>query len=433
MNVMVVGGGGREHAIAWKLRQSPKVEQIHVAPGNAGTSSLAQNLDISPTDVVGLARAAKEYQVDLTVVGPEAPLDAGIVDHFNSEGLPIFGPTKAATRLESSKIFAKELMTKYRIPCAYGQAFSDTEEARQYLAICQFPVVIKADGLAAGKGVTVAPSRNEALKAVDEAMDAKAFGRAGETIVIEECLVGREVSVFAFTDGRSVSSIVTACDYKRLLERDQGPNTGGMGSYSPCEFLDEALVAEVNSLILSPIIEAMTLEGAPYKGVLYGGLMITDEGPKVLEFNARLGDPETQVILPRLETDLVDIMLAVINGTLSDLDVRWNDDSCVAVVMASEGYPGSYSKGHQITGLDSLDEGVMVFHAGTSHRARSDGSESVIATAGGRVLSVVAQGPSLAEAKSRAYQNVSRIQFQGCHYRTDIAAVPAVAEHGVTR
>ena len=430
---MVVGGGGREHAIAWKLRQSPKVEQIHVAPGNAGTSSLAQNLDISPTDVVGLARAAKEYQVDLTVVGPEAPLDAGIVDHFNSEGLPIFGPTKAATRLESSKIFAKELMTKYRIPCAYGQAFSDTEEARQYLASCQFPVVIKADGLAAGKGVTVAPSHNEALKAVDEAMDAKAFGRAGETIVIEECLVGREVSVFAFTDGRSVSSIVTACDYKRLLEGDQGPNTGGMGSYSPCEFLDEALVAEVNSLILSPIIEAMTLEGAPYRGVLYGGLMITDEGPKVLEFNARLGDPETQVILPRLETDLVDIMLAVINGTLSDLDVRWHDHACVAVVMASEGYPGSYSKGHQITGLDSLDEGVMVFHAGTSHRARSDGSESVIATAGGRVLSVVAQGPSLAEAKSRAYQNVSRIQFQGCHYRTDIAAIPAVAEHGVTR
>ena len=431
MNILVVGSGGREHTLVWKLCQSPRVNEIYAAPGNAGTGARAHNLDISPTDIEGLAAAAQNHDIDLTMVGPEAPLAEGIVDHFSRLGLIAFGPTREAARLESSKIFAKELMTKYGIPCARGRAFDDLEEARRHIATIEPPMVIKADGLAAGKGVTVAQSRDEALKAVGDAMEARVFGPAGARVIIEECLLGKEVSVFAFSDGVTVTPLVAGCDYKRVLDGDRGPNTGGMGSYSPPEFLDRDLAKQIQERILDVTVKAMASEGIAYKGVLYGGLMITDEGPKVLEFNVRFGDPEAQVILPRLDTDLVDIILAVVNGSLAELETCWRQEACVAVVMASKGYPGTYAKGHLITGLDSLDEGVTVFHAGTSMELREGENDSQVVTSGGRVLSVVGRGGTLAEARTAAYRNVRRIHFQGCHYRTDIAAAATMAERGV--
>ena len=433
MNVLVVGSGAREHAIVWKLRQSSKTEEIYVAPGNAGTAALAHNIELKPTDIEGLAAGATKYHIDLTVVGPEAPLAEGIVDHFNRLGLAIFGPTRAAARLESSKVFAKELMATYDIPCAQGRAFSNPDEAREHISNIYPPVVVKADGLAAGKGVTVAQSREEASAAVSDAMEARRFGQAGERVIIEECLTGRELSVFAFTDGTTVTPPVAACDYKRALEGDQGPNTGGMGSYSPPQFLDEYLTRQIYDRILVPVVRAMASEGIHYKGVLYGGLMITAEGPKVLEFNVRLGDPEAQVILPRLDTDLADIMLAVVKGSLDRLDIRWMSDNCIAVVMASEGYPGAYATGHAITGLDSLDEGILVFHAGTSLGAQGAEGGPGVVTAGGRVLSLVARGTTLAEARDAVYRNVDRIHFQGANYRKDIAAVPSPASCRVSR
>ncbi len=432
MNILIVGGGAREHAIVWKLRQSPRIDEIDVAPGNAGTAALARNLDLDSTDIEGLAAAARSHRIDLTVVGPEAPLAEGIVDHFQRIGLAAFGPTREAARLESSKIFAKELMIRHGIPCAQGKAFEDPEEARRHIAAIGPPMVVKADGLAAGKGVTLACSREEALKAVAEAMEDRVFGRAGERVVIEECLSGREVSVFAFSDGATVTPLVAACDYKRILDGDLGPNTGGMGSYSPPEFLDDDMTRQIQEGILAATIEALASEDIVYKGVLYGGLMITDEGPKVLEFNVRFGDPETQVILPRLDTDLADIMLAVVDGSLGKQNICWRDEACVAVVMASEGYPGTYAKGYPVSGLDSLGEEVAVFHAGTSMMAQEGNGGPKVVTSGGRVLSVVGLGDSLAKARGSAYENVRRIHFEGCHYRTDIAAVPAVVEHEVS-
>ncbi len=415
MKVMVVGGGAREHALVWKIRHSPKVDQIYVAPGNAGTEAIAHNLDVSPTDVEALARAAQQYHIDLTVVGPEAPLASGIVDLFQSLDLPVFGPTKAATRLESSKVFSKELMQKYGIPCAQGAVFSSYSQARDYVKSRPAPIVIKADGLAAGKGVTVAASQEQALEALSDIMDRKTLGTAGDQVIVEECLTGREVSLIAFTDGKSVSPMVPACDYKRVFDSDQGPNTGGMGSYSPADFFDQSKVEQVQRAVLEPAVRAMAEEGAVYKGVLYAGLIATSEGLKVLEFNARFGDPETQVMIPRLKTDLVDIMLAIIDGTLDKMKIEWSDEACVGVVMASAGYPGSYETGFPITGLDKLDEDILVFHAGTATR------EGVV-TSGGRVLTVVARGETLDEARARVYTNIPRIHFEGCHYRRDIAA-----------
>lgn len=415
MKVMVVGGGAREHALVWKIRHSPKVDQIYVAPGNAGTEAIAHNLDVSPTDVEALARAAQQYHIDLTVVGPEAPLASGIVDLFQSLDLPVFGPTKAATRLESSKVFSKELMQKYGIPCAQGAVFSSYSQARDYVKSRPAPIVIKADGLAAGKGVTVAASQEQALEALSDIMDRKTLGTAGDRVIVEECLTGREVSLIAFTDGKSVSPMVPACDYKRVFDSDQGPNTGGMGSYSPPDFFDQSQVEQVQRAVLEPAVRAMAEEGAVYKGVLYAGLIATSEGLKVLEFNARFGDPETQVMIPRLKTDLVDIMLAIIDGTLDKMKIEWSDEACVGVVMASAGYPGSYKTGFPITGLDKLDEDILVFHAGTATR------EGVV-TSGGRVLTVVARGETLDEARARVYTNIPRIHFEGCHYRRDIAA-----------
>jgi len=415
LKVMVVGGGAREHALVWKITQSPRVDGIYVAPGNAGTQAIARNLNIAPTNIKALAEAAQEYRIDLTVVGPEVPLSLGIVDLFQSLGLPIFGPTQAATRLESSKVFSKELMQKYGIPCARGEVFSSVSRASAYVKSHPAPMVIKADGLAAGKGVTVAASQEKALEAVSDMMEKKTLGAAGDRVIIEDCLNGREVSLLAFTDGRTVRPMVPACDYKRAFDGDQGPNTGGMGSYSPPGFFDQSRVEQVQHTILEPTVRAMAQEGAAYSGVLYAGLMVTSEGVMVLEFNARFGDPETQVIVPRLKTDLVDIMLAVIEGKLDTTGIEWSDGACVGVVMTSAGYPGNYKTGFPITGLGKLDEDILVFHAGTKRK------DEVI-TDGGRVITVAARGGTLAEARAKVYSNLPRIHFEGCHYRRDIAA-----------
>jgi len=417
LKVMVIGGGAREHALAWKIAQSPKVKELYVAPGNAGTASIANNLNIRPTNIEALAKAAQDIGITLTIVGPEASLAAGIVDYFERLRLPIFGPTKAATQLESSKVFAKNLMQKYGIPCPNSITFSSYLEAKKYLEPQPTPVVVKADGLAAGKGVTVAISTEEALKALSDIMEAKVFGSAGNSVVIEEYLTGKEVSLLAFTDGKTVIPMVPACDYKRVFDDDQGPNTGGMGSYSPPGFFDTKMTRQVTKNILQPAIEAMAQEGMPYKGVLYAGLMIAKDGPKVLEFNARFGDPETQAILPRLQTDLVDIVLAIVDNRLNEVVVEWNNDACVGVVMASAGYPGSYKTGFPITGLDKVDEKILVFHAGT----KLD-NNSQVHTDGGRVLTVTAAGKNMAEARAKVYNNLPRIHFDGCHYRRDIAA-----------
>jgi len=355
----------------------------------------------------------------LVVVGPEAPLADGIVDHFQGIGIPIFGSTKAATQIESSKVFAKELMRKYKIPCARSVSFSSYAQAKKYIQRQQPPLVVKADGLAAGKGVTVAESIPQALEALVTIMKDKAFGAAGDRVIIEECLSGREMSTFVFTDGITVVPMVAACDYKPVLDGNQGPNTGGMGSYSPPHFYKPALAKRVTEAIMEPTVKAMAKEKRLYKGVLYGGLMITEEGPKALEFNARFGDPETQVTIPLLKTDLVDILLAVINGNLNQINVEWSEDACVGVVMTSAGYPGKYKTGFPITGLDSLDKDILVFHAGTKV-----GSEpGQILTNGGRVLTVVAMGKTIAEAREKVYLNLPRIHFEGGHYRRDIASI----------
>ncbi|MBE9512949.1 MAG: phosphoribosylamine--glycine ligase [Chloroflexi bacterium] len=419
MKILVVGSGAREHTLVWKLSQSPKVKRIYVAPGNAGTAQIAYNLNIKPTDIESLAKIARGKGIELVVVGPEAPLASGIVDYFQSRGIPIFGPSKVAAEIESSKVFAKELLQKYGIPCARSVSFAEYSRAKEYLGQQTSPIVVKADGLAAGKGVTVANSIPQALDTLYNIMEAKAFGASGDRVIIEECLSGKEMSSFVFTDGKTVIPMVSACDYKSVFDEDQGPNTGGMGSYSPPHFTSPALSQEVTETILKPTVKAMAKEDRPYKGVLYGGLMVTRDGPKVLEFNARFGDPESQVTLPLLETDLVDIFMAVINGNLDQVDVKWSENACVGVVMASGGYPGSYETGLPITGLDSLDKDIMVFHAGTKV-----GSEpGQVLTNGGRVLTVVATGKTIAEAREKVYNNIPRIHFEGCHYRKDIALV----------
>ena len=415
MKVMVIGGGAREHTLAWKLRRSKKVKEIYVAPGNAGTAQIAINLDIPPTNLDALAGAAKENKIDLVVVGPEAPLAAGIVDKLQRLGIPAFGPTSEAALIESSKVFAKKLMHKYGIPCAKDAVFSSFEEAEAYVKKQPVPVLIKADGLAAGKGAIVAQTRDEALRALSDIMEKRIFGDAGNHVLVEECLVGRETSLLVFTDGKAVVPMVAARDYKRVFDNDMGPNTGGMGCYSPSRFLDKKAVDNAVKTIVEPVVKAMAREGKPYKGVLYAGLMMTEEGPKVLEFNARFGDPETQVQLPLLKSDLVDIMMATIGGTLSRMRVEWDSGACVGVVMASGGYPGSYKQGLPISGLDKIDSDMLVFHAGTKLVGEK------ICTAGGRVLTVMSTGRSIAEARKKVYLNLPRVSFENCHYRKDIA------------
>ncbi len=419
MKILVVGGGAREHTLVWKLARSPKAGEIYAAPGNAGTAQIAGNLNVKADDIAGLAEAARKKGIDLVVVGPEAPLAKGIVDHFQSIGIPIFGPTRSAAEIESSKVFARELMQKYGIPCARGTSFSEYAKARAYLEQQTPPLVVKADGLAAGKGVTVADSIPQALDALHNIMEAKAFGDAGDRVIIEECLVGKEMSSLAFTDGKTVIPMVSACDYKAVFSNNRGPNTGGMGSFSPPYFATPELYQRVTEAILKPAVAAMAQEGIVYKSVLYGGLMATQDGPKVLEFNARFGDPETQVMLPLLKTDLVDIILAVINGNLDQIKIAWSGDACVGVVMASGGYPGSYKTGLPISGLNNLDKDILVFQAGT----RLEPGTGQVVTSGGRVLTVVATGETLAEAREKVYNNITRIHFEGCHYRKDIALV----------
>jgi len=416
LKILVVGGGGREHTLVWKIVQSPLVTKVFAAPGNAGTATIAENLNLHPTDIESLGKSAIDKGIDLVVVGPEAPLASGIVDYFDNLGIPIFGPTKVATQIESSKIFARNLMEKYGIPCPEGAIFSSYSEAREYLQAQRPPVVIKADGLAAGKGVIIAGSLPEADKALSDIMEAKIFGSAGNRVVIDEYLVGREVSLIAFTDGKTVSPMVPACDYKKIGDNDQGPNTGGMGSYSPPGFFSAGMTEKVTKDILLPTVKAMAKEGMPYMGVLYAGLMFVDGEPVVIEFNARFGDPETQVILPLLKTDLVDILMAVVQGNLDQVKIEWNPQACVGVVMASGGYPGSYKTGLPIQGIDSVDKNVLVFHAGTRL-----GNDSIVYTNGGRVLTVAGVGKNMAEAREKVYRNIGNIYFEGCYYRKDIA------------
>jgi phosphoribosylamine--glycine ligase len=417
MKILIIGNGAREHCLAWKIAQNPEVREIYTAPGNAGTASIATNLDISATDLVALRSAVEEIGIDYTIVGPEAPLAAGIVNYFEQRKLPIFGPTEAASRIESSKVFSKNILQKYSIPCPFSESFSDYGQAMDYINSKHFPIVIKADGLAAGKGVIIAYSKEEADSALTEMMVNKVFGQAGDNVILEQFLEGKEVSLLAFTDGNTVVPMIPACDYKRIFDDDQGPNTGGMGSYSPPSFFDSALTDQVLKTIIEPVVEALAKEGCPYKGVLYAGLMITAEGPKVLEFNARFGDPETQVILPRLKSDLLDIFISITDNKLEKANIEWNSDTCVGVVMASGGYPGKYEKNFVIDGLGKVDEGIMVFHAGTK---LNDNLKTV--TDGGRVITVAATGQTIAKARDKVYNNLSKIHFDGCNYRNDIAA-----------
>ncbi len=416
MRVMVIGNGAREHALVWKISQSPKVDKIFTAPGNAGTAQISENLTISPTDLEGLAKAAKTNRINLVIVGPEVPLSLGIADYFKRLGIPIFGPSKRAAQLETSKTFAKELMEKYKLPCAKGRTFSSYPEARKYVQSQQFPIVIKADGLAGGKGSIMAESWQEATRALSDIMEAKIFGSAGDSVIIEEYLKGLEVSLIAFTDGKTIVPMMPSCDYKRARDKDTGPNTGGMGGYSPPSFFPSQLVEKSVSTILMPTIKALSNQGITYKGILYAGLIIANGKPKILEFNARFGDPETQITLPLLRTDLIDILLAIIQDDLDHIDVEWYNSASVGVVMTSGGYPQKYKSGLPIEGLDKVDKDILVFHAGTK-----SGNSGKTYTNGGRVLTVAGTGDNLTEARAKVYRNISRISFQDHHYRRDIA------------
>jgi phosphoribosylamine--glycine ligase len=416
LRILVIGGGGREHALAWKLSKSPKAKKIYCIPGNPGIAEIAECVKLDISDNKALAEFAIENKIDLTVVGPEAPLSNGIVDYFMEKGLRAFGPTKAAAEIEGSKAFAKELMQKYNIPTAKYAVFTDAVSAKAYVNENGAPIVIKADGLAAGKGVVVAMTITEALDAIDMIMCDQAFGTAGSQVVIEEFLIGEEASLLAFSDGKTVVPMVAAQDHKRVFDRDQGPNTGGMGAYAPAPVVTEDIRAQVVREILQPTVDAMQKEGRTYSGCLYAGLMITAEGPKVIEFNARFGDPETQVVLPLLSTDLVDIAEACIDGRLDTIDIVWREEAAVCVVMAAGGYPGNYAKGAEISGLDKAkQQGAIVFHAGTAEKSGS------IVTSGGRVLGVTALGESIKTAVDRVYDAVEDIHFAGVHYRKDIA------------
>lgn len=416
MRILVIGNGGREHALIWKCKQSPKVEEIYCAPGNGGIEELATCININPTDRNELLQFAKQMEIDLTIVGPEAPLVEGIVDLFEQHQLPIFGPRKKAAMIEGSKHFAKELMKKYQIPTADFQTFSDAKEAKDYVREKGVPIVIKADGLAAGKGVVVAHTLEEAEKAIDQAMEDRVFGEAGSKVVIEEFMEGQEISLMAFVDKHTFKPMVVSQDHKPVFDRDQGPNTGGMGAYSPVPQVPKTVVQQAIDEILFPITQAFEKENILYRGVLYAGLMITKQGPKVVEFNARFGDPETQVVLPRLKTDLVEILLSVVEDRLQEQEIEWSDEAAVCVVMTANGYPYTYQTGDAITGIPEPNSHQMVFHAGTKRFGQQ------LRTDGGRVLGVTALGQNLMEARDQAYQGVKQISFDGSHYRTDIAA-----------
>ncbi len=414
MKVLVVGGGGREHALVWKLAQSPKVNQVYCAPGNAGIGQIAQTVSIKAEDMEGICRFVQEENIDLTVIGPEMPLSMGLADRLQKMGRKVFGPSQKAAQIEGSKKFAKDLMLKYGIPTAKYATFTKSADAIACIKDWGVPIVIKADGLAAGKGVIVAMTEEEAIAAVKDMLEDGSFGGAGARVVIEEFLQGEEVSILAFTDGKTVVPMVSAQDHKRALDGDQGLNTGGMGAYSPAPIYTEQMATMVEKDILQKTVDAMRIEGYLYQGVLYAGLMITKDGIKVLEFNARFGDPETQPVLMRLKTDLVDIIDSILNGTLAQQKIEWSEKAAVCVVMASGGYPGHYEKGKIITGLEEAASLAQVFHAGT---ALQNGH---IVTDGGRVLGVTAMGDTIRAAIHTVYEAVKKIDFADCHYRKDI-------------
>ena len=417
MKVLVIGAGGREHALVWKLRQSPRVTKLYCAPGNAGTAAIAENVPIGAEDVGGLFEFAKKEKIDFTVVGPEAPLVLGIVDLFIENGLKIFGPQKAAAQLEGSKIFMKEMLDKAKIPTATYKTFTDLNDALTYIeTLNDFPVVIKADGLAAGKGVIVVRNFDDAAKTIEAIMVDKKFGKAGERIIIESFLKGQEVSVMAVTDGKVILPFLSIQDHKQRYEGDKGPNTGGMGAFCPTGYIDETLMAEIQEHILSATLAGLRNEGITYRGILYAGLMLTENGPRVLEFNCRFGDPETQAVLPLLKTDLFDIFQRTVDRKLGGLGrLEWNNSTAACVVMASRGYPGKYKTGLTISGLQNhRDDSSMVFHSGT----KKEGNHWV--TAGGRVLGVVGVDHDLESALKRAYEIVKKVRFEGAAYRRDI-------------
>ncbi|MBX3302096.1 MAG: phosphoribosylamine--glycine ligase [Nitrospira sp.] len=418
MKILVVGGGGREHAIVWKLAQSLRTSALYCAPGNAGISSLATCVPIKADDLPGLKHFVRQEKIDLTVIGPEVPLALGIVDEFRKAKLKIFGPTKNAARLEASKIFSKDVMAQAKIRTAQAKSFEKAADAMAYVEGHELPVVIKADGLAQGKGVVIAATRDQAKQAIVDAMENAVFGQAGKKVLIEQFLEGEELTVMAFTDGKTVVPMPAAQDHKRVGDGDTGLNTGGMGAYCPVPLGTAELQSQVTLEVLQPMVDAMARLGSPFQGVLYAGLMVVKGTPYVLEFNARMGDPETQVVLPLLKTDLLDVLDAVVEHRLDQLAVEWYRDAAVCVVMASGGYPSSYRQGAVIRGLPSATSTAatsMVFHAGTAHQ----GNETV--TAGGRVLGIVGRGATLSDAQREAYRVVSTISFEGCHFRTDIA------------
>ncbi len=414
MRVLVVGSGGREHALVWKLSQSMKVNEIFCAPGNGGIRQMAECIDIKATDIKSLCDFALKKKIDLTVVGPEIPLSLGIADCFQERGLRVFGPKKNAAIIESSKAFAKDLMKKYNIPTASYSTYDNPAEAKANIDEFGFPVVIKADGLAAGKGVIIVADMDEGIKTIDSMMKDRLFGEAGNTVIIEEYLTGYEATILAFTDGKNAIPMVTAQDYKRIFDGDKGLNTGGMGAVSPALHYKPEMSSEIMETIIMPTVNAMSLENRPYKGVLYFGLMLTEKGPKVIEYNCRFGDPEAEVVLLRLEDDLIDIMDAVINEELAGMEIKWSGEVAVCVVLASAGYPGDYIKGYEIKGLKNLKDGV-VFHGGTKYK---DGK---VLTDGGRVLICSALGETVDNARENAYKTVEKISFDGCYYRKDIA------------
>ncbi|HNQ50419.1 MAG TPA: phosphoribosylamine--glycine ligase [Candidatus Omnitrophota bacterium] len=422
MRILVVGSGGREHALVWKIAQSKLVDKIFCAPGNGGTALQAENIDIRADDIAGLVRFGRREKIDLTVVGPEVPLTLGIADEFEKCRLPVFGPNKAAAAMEGSKVFSKELMRTYGVPTADFKVFGEAGAACAYIEKAGAPCVVKADGLAAGKGVIVAKTVDEAKAAVRQIMEGRVFGPAGDRVIVEECLTGQEASILVLTDSKDVIPLATSQDHKRIFDNDEGPNTGGMGAYSPAPVVTPALFDEIMKKIVYRTIDGLVKEGITYRGILYAGVMLTKDGPKTLEFNARFGDPETEAILPRMTSDIVEAMLAAASGNLGKFaqagGLAWQTRPCVCVVCAAEGYPGEYKKGLPVSGLDAAGamQDVMIFHAGTKKK------DAGVVTGGGRVLCVSALGAAIRDARDKAYQAVGKIHFEGMQYRTDIAA-----------
>lgn len=434
MKVLVVGSGGREHAICWKLKQSPKLDELYCAPGNAGIAKDAVCVDIKAEDIEGICAWAKENVIDLAVIGPEVPLAMGIVDALEEAGIKTFGPNKKCAQLEASKSFTKAFLDRHNIPTAGYKEYTDKESLLADVGIYGYPMVLKADGLAAGKGVVIPENKADAIAAIEEMMGDRVFGDAADKIVVEEFLTGVEASMLCFVDENTIIPMESAQDYKRIFDGDNGPNTGGMGTYSPSLLFNEEVETQIREQILEPTLAGFKKDGLDFKGVLFIGLMLSDEGPKVIEFNNRFGDPETQSVLMRLDSDLLDIFLAVADNKLADVDIKWKEERAVCVVLASGGYPGSYEKGRLITGLDDVDEDVVVFHAGTKLASMPEGSKcasceddcemkAAIVTSGGRVLGVTAMGATHDEARAKAFDNVKRIFFEGMQYRNDIGLI----------